>query len=494
MTDTPTNDRHSFTVFYSWQSDLEGRANRNLIEDALKKATKTLRADDSLRVDPVMDRDTAGKAGSPDISATILAKIDAANAFVADVSFITPPTAEEPKQKRCPNPNVLIELGYAVRRHGWERVLLVFNEHYGVLEDLPFDIRSRRVITYKSAPDDSDRAAPRRLLHDRFVADLRVMANSPLPPARTPARDAVDAIEEQRRNRATAVRTATAETNARLLSVAPNLSKETLDSAAFITGLDAATPAIVEYLEIASAAASVDDRDAAIELIIGLEKVAVGYNTPPGYSGTLWVHQFDYWKQVGYELLLGIIALLLRDRRFETLGEVLKTRLRIPNAPTGGSDQVLVRYLNPRTFVQQDAWGQRQLGNGSRYISPIGQLLKERFEGPPLANIVTWPEIQAADLFLAIWTAGNIEPHDRFADDWVAHAAVLMNEPPRFLTDAIRIGAARQVAQALGLPTAEALRDTYIDRVHVRLREPFRDSYRLSGMNFPNAHKIGSAP
>ena len=90
------SERQTFTVFYSWQSDLEGRANRSLIGDALAKAAKTLRADDTLHVEPVMDRDTAGRSRSPDIAATIFEKIEVVDAFVADVSFITPPTPDEP--------------------------------------------------------------------------------------------------------------------------------------------------------------------------------------------------------------------------------------------------------------------------------------------------------------------------------------------------------------------------------------------------------------
>jgi hypothetical protein len=488
------SEREAFTVFYSWQSDLPGSANRSLIENALEKAAKTLRADDSLQVEPVMDRDTAGTSGSPDIAATIFGKIDVADAFVADVSFITPPTPDEPTRKRCPNPNVLLELGYALRHHGWERVLLVFNEHYGSLSDLPFDLRGRRAITYRSAPEDADRATPRKLLHDRFVADLRAMVNQPSVPARTSTREAIEAIEQERRNRVAAVRAASADINARLLSVAPDLAKGTLDSAAFTTALDTATLAIANYLEIVKAAASIDDREAIIELVLGLEPIALGYNTPPGYSGSLWEYQFDYWKQVGYELLLGLVALLLRDRRFETLGEVLKTRLHIPNAPRGGNDQVTVRYLNPRSTIHQDAWGQAQLGDGRRYISPVGQLLKERYEKPPLGNIVSWPEIQAADLFLSIWAAGMPDTGDFLTWPWIAHAAVLMTQPPRFLTDAIRVGPARQLAQSLGQPTPEALRDLYVDRVRKGIGEPFREAYMLSGINFPNAHKIGSEP
>jgi hypothetical protein len=490
-----THDRPIFTVFYSWQSDLEGRANRNLIENALEKAAKTLRADDSLQVVPVMDRDTAGKSGAPDIAATIFGKIDVADAFVADISFVTPPTPEAPELKRCPNPNVLLELGYALHRHGWERVLLVFNEHYGSLSDLPFDLRARRVITYTSAPEDGDRATPRKLLHDRFVADLRVMAQEGLPTPRTSIRDAVEAIEHERRNRLALLRIATSDINGRLHAAAPDLAKESLDSATFIAGLDAATSAIVDYLELARAVAAMDDRQAAVDLTLALEDVAIGYNTLPGFSGTFWYHQFEYWMQVGYELLLGLIGLLLRERRFEALGEVLRTRLHIPNAPRGGSDQVLIRYLSPRGGSQQAAWGQAQLNDSSRrYISPIGQLLLTRYESPPLANIISWREMQAADLFLALWAIGHSDTDD-YWEQWIPHAAVLMREPPRFLTDAIRVGPAREIAAALGLSGPEALRDLYVDRFRHQIRKYFSHMLgSLPEMNFPNAHKIGSEP
>lgn len=65
------------SVFYSWQSDLPSKSNRGLIQDALEKAAKRLRADGSLGIEPVVDRDTQGIAGSPDIHAAILLKIAA---------------------------------------------------------------------------------------------------------------------------------------------------------------------------------------------------------------------------------------------------------------------------------------------------------------------------------------------------------------------------------------------------------------------------------
>jgi hypothetical protein len=169
---------------------------------------RRLAGDDSLHVEFAVDRDTAGQAGAPDIAATIFEKICGGQCLVADVSFITPLTADGPEQKRCPNPNVLLELGYALRHLGGPHVLLVFNEFYGSEKELPFDLRGRRVIKYRSEPDDTDRATPRRCLHDRLVENLRVMVNQSVLTTRTPSRAAVDAIEQARPNRASVVRAA----------------------------------------------------------------------------------------------------------------------------------------------------------------------------------------------------------------------------------------------------------------------------------------------
>ena len=89
-----------------------------------------------------MTSDTQGIAGSPDIVATILEKIDAASVFVADVT----PIALSPTGKAVANPNVLIELGYAKKSLGLTRVILVWNTAFdgATIEQLPFDLRGRR--------------------------------------------------------------------------------------------------------------------------------------------------------------------------------------------------------------------------------------------------------------------------------------------------------------------------------------------------------------
>ena len=131
------------SIFYSWQSDLPTKTNRNFIEDAIKKALKTINKDN--RLVACIDRDTKDELGSPDIRSSIFKKINRSKFFVCDVSL---------NDNQVPNPNVLIELGYAIKALGWNKIICLFNTQTGNIEDLPFDINHNRVTPY--TPDDTN--------------------------------------------------------------------------------------------------------------------------------------------------------------------------------------------------------------------------------------------------------------------------------------------------------------------------------------------------
>lgn len=159
------------TIFYSWQSDLPNPINRGFIQTALEKVANAIRREGSIAVEPVIDRDTAGVPGSPDIADTILSKIDQCHVFVGDVSIVNPGSEE----RATPNPNVLIELGYALKRLGWERIIMVQNTAFGAPEVLPFDLRMKRVLTYHMPETGADRLPERAKLQGKLKSALELI-------------------------------------------------------------------------------------------------------------------------------------------------------------------------------------------------------------------------------------------------------------------------------------------------------------------------------
>src|SRR5688572_25274279 len=157
----------NLTIFYSWQSDIPSNLNRGFIEKALLEALKRLRSDatleNALRDSTVqLDRDTKGIGGSPPIAETILKKIDECAVFVADLTFVGESKAglalpnENPRQ--FPNPNVMMEYGYALKRHSHVALVGIMNSAFGKpsFETLPFDLRHLRwPITYHLADSSS---------------------------------------------------------------------------------------------------------------------------------------------------------------------------------------------------------------------------------------------------------------------------------------------------------------------------------------------------
>ena len=140
-------------VFYSWQSDKPDRVNRNLIQESTQLAIDRIISANEFMVEPALDRDTQDIPGSPAIAQSILEKIDNCGLFLCDVSIVTEPNSI----RSAPNPNVLIELGYAAAKVGWERIICVMNEAYGGPTKLPFDLKHRRwPIRYRLAPEAPD--------------------------------------------------------------------------------------------------------------------------------------------------------------------------------------------------------------------------------------------------------------------------------------------------------------------------------------------------
>lgn len=162
-------------IFWSWQSDTPASSGRHFVKSALELAIKQVaqELDLSEAERPEIDHDTKGVAGLAPIADTIFEKIDGAALFVADVT----PTGTTPAGKKTPNPNVLIELGYAFKSRGSERIVLVANATDDFRhEDLPFDLRHRRgPITYELAEGTSKegRAKAEKALVASLVGAIR---------------------------------------------------------------------------------------------------------------------------------------------------------------------------------------------------------------------------------------------------------------------------------------------------------------------------------
>jgi hypothetical protein len=146
-----------FTLFFAWQSDSPLDDNKHLIRDAAKDAVKRISQDNDVEESPRLDHDTKDLSGTPEVAASIFSKIERAGMFLGDVTFVGSSKSFDGREKKLPNMNVAIELGYAGKAVGWERVILVMNTAYGDPAEQVFDIKHRRNPIGYCVPPGADR-------------------------------------------------------------------------------------------------------------------------------------------------------------------------------------------------------------------------------------------------------------------------------------------------------------------------------------------------
>jgi hypothetical protein len=442
-------------VFYSWQSDLPNPTNRGFIQKALETAAAAIAGDNTVAIEPVIDRDTEGVPGSPDISATIFAKITAADVVVVDVSIINAGSGG----RSTPNPNVLIELGYALNALGHERVILVFNKAYGRIEDLPFDLRTRRVVVYEATPEAEGRSAVRSDLSKKLDAAIRTaLQHLPAPTLVSQEIAAVTAIEEQRPNRILLLRRTLGEVLSELDTLKPPRQTDGGTAEDLERAIEQTQVPVARFSKIVEAAAAMNDADAILEAYRWLGSIFERYDLPKDFTGAFHETDFDYFRFLGHELIVTIIAFLLREQRWALVERLFK-------------EPIVVRYMRNRNGPGTVEWNYAcrhvawlgVLNAGRRRVSVHADILHARHTTGGLATVLPVDEFVAADFFLFL--KGELSPEQSGPHfSWLPWSVLCLRGTPMFILAAEQKAVAQHLARALGLPSVDVFKSRLTER------------------------------
>ncbi len=186
-------------IFFSWQADTQTSIGRNFIRTALQEACSMIEVSPTVQESDrelglVVDSDTMGVAGQPSIVETIFRKIDDSSIYVADVTFVgrslnpkklryLTANAEtaKPKIKMLPNPNVMIEYGWALKTKPSTNIIPIMNAAFGAPSEtsLPFNIRHLRWPIAYYLPITAT-AEEKRQAQGKLIKNLRAAIQSSL--------------------------------------------------------------------------------------------------------------------------------------------------------------------------------------------------------------------------------------------------------------------------------------------------------------------------
>jgi hypothetical protein len=439
-------------IFYSWQADLPNKTNRGLIRDALDKAVKQIETNEKL----IVESDRQGVPGSPDILYTILEKIDQADLFVCDVTTI----GHSEEGKPLPNPNVLFELGYAMRSLSMRRVLMVLNTAYGRIEDLPFDLKRFAFLSYHMEPDEKPADARNQLvedlrhaiqgIHDAIAGEGRV--DQP-----DPAQSAINTIHQNAPNAVSQMRAFMRWLGSQLKELSPEPTLESPLYPRLKKAIDDTEELVVLFAQVAQAIAEYAHQPAALALMKGFAPILEGYSFPRRQGGRLPQEAFDFYRFMGHELFVTLIALLMREGQWVIIANLLNQTVSIDNEKNTGRPEA-VSYLYFSDYVEiGEVWNRSEAGN--KTISWHADILKDRHTSSDIADIVPIVLFEDADylLFLRAELKSTMSSSPSF--DWRPWSFLCMgNRIPRFLIDAYQKSVATQLLPVLDVDDIEKLR------------------------------------
>jgi hypothetical protein len=464
-------------IFYSWQSDRPNATNRSFIEKALELAAKQIASDDTVEVEPVIDRDTSGVPGSPMIAETIFEKVASADVFVADVTLINQPDAP----RRTPNPNVLIELGFAMSALGPDRVIMVFNTAYGDIEGLPFDLRQRRVIAYSSAESDESRSSSRNGLAGHLRSQLRLVIQRLSDRERFESKRSilaavVESISSGRTDRTIVLREFLKSfwAQVHLLGSPPTKTDEEL-----IGKIGEATSIVKGFIQLAEVIAVMDDRTAAREVYRSFGKVVRWYETPDDQTAPYRESDFDIYRFLGHELFVILVSRLIHEERFELLGSLLSEKLMVERR---NPDDRSVAFTEIGDYVRLFIERRERL----RLVSAHGKQLEALHGRDGELSEIPFEDIVDADFFLFARAQTLNMPYAM----WLAPTGIYLRLLPAFLVRADGRERALTIAKALGVDSIEALRELIVRADEIlNARFPLYAHLRLTDKSVAN---IGS--
>ncbi len=482
-------------IFYSWQSDLPNKTNRTLIDDALTNVAKTFEGDVVEAERPAIDIDSAtkGVAGSINIAESILKKIDRCQIFVADVSIVGEISAlkKEKASRKSPNPNVLFESGYALKHLGENRTILVMNLEYGSPEDLPFDLRMRRIVGYSLAESGEKATAKKSLEKDLrqavvlIIEDIEKSREAEAVNLPNLQDDTIKAIESGTQNQLPLIKRYMQWLFSEIETINSKyvLSDNRIET--IFEAIEKSESLSTGFAHVMVSLSTIGNIEACQRLYTELISIFTKYRlrtveNPNGRKD----YDFDFYKFIGHELFVLFFSFQIRDGNWKIIGELLKPRIYVNNLP---SDERLVSigYI-PQTLRSLE---DKKLQTKSPQFSLHADMLASRYRNGDIGKILSFQEFMDADLFLFLYCEFNKTESDYY--QWIPHSGVYNTQgAPKFLHESESAANANVIGGALLVSKSQ-----FIERLTIakaRLREIYRTSNGSAPLQFYDPTKIGS--
>lgn len=245
-----------------------------------------------------------------------------------------------------------------------------------------------------------------------------------------------------------------------------------------VNAIEQAAPLVVEFSRVCEVIAAVNAVETARSVYKEFGLLIDEISPPSRFSGSFYHDHGDFYRFIGHELFVTLIAFLLNKGRWSLITDILDEEIYVHNSPSGRSGTVPFTHLSDGV----ESLRRRNQRLNLKRVSLHADILNERHTTGEISNVVSMRQFMDADYFLFLREDFGWRP-------W--STLYIGSQAPRYLAEAVATKRAEQLLQPLRVSDIAALRKLVSER-NTRLRELFRGTFSFFPLEDFDVRSIGS--
>jgi len=269
---------------------------------------------------------------------------------------------------------------------------------------------------------------------------------------------AVTAIENNQPNKIIVLRRNLSDLLKKILDNQPQKHSEGGTVEELITSIDATQELIAEFSKIIDVVSIMKDQDSAAEICKWFGNIFEHYN-PQVASGRTSNADGDYFKFIGHEMFVTMIAFYIREQGWSILKKILSEPILVQNIKyANGPSNVDWHYASDHLPSLLDE------SKAKKRLSLHADILNTRHTTGGLSAIVPMEEFSSADFFLFLLGELPSAEYGEGFFEWRPWSVLFMKNVPRFIINAEQKQYAKQIADIFGVPDVDEFKKRFKER------------------------------
>ena len=306
-------------------------------------------------------------------------------------------------------------------------------------------------------PENDERSPERAKLEKQLEASIR-SALAHAPEKEHESTHAVTAIENNQPNKIIVLRRDLGELLKKIHEKQPKKHSEGGTVEELIVSIDSTQEAVAEFLKIVEVSSVMNDMDSSIEIYKWLGNIFEQYH-PKRKDGRVSNADGDYFKFVGHEMFVSVIALYLREQRWGILENLLTEAIPVKYLENeNGAGSVYWHYASEHLPLLADE------STKTRRLSVHADILDARHTMGGLSAIMPMDEFTSADFFLFILSEIPPVEYGRGVWKWRPWSVLFMKQAPLFIKNAEQGKYAQHLIDIFSVPDIEEFKKRLKER------------------------------